>query len=142
MSSELVYFAYLAISVALTVWVARTLQHNGRVFLVESFRNPEMGDSVNRLLVVGFYLVNIGFVSLFLSLGDVPTTSSEAIRFVSTKVGIVLLLLGMLHFASMFNIARLRSRSKHSQHPAPTENSAFLNLIAQSETESNIKPTY
>ena len=142
MSSELVYFAYLAISVALTVWVARTLQHNGRVFLVESFRNPEMGDSVNRLLVVGFYLVNIGFVSLFLSLCDVPTTSSEAIRFVSTKVGIVLLLLGCLHFASMFNIARLRSRSKRSQNPVPTETSALLNLAAQSETETNFKPSY
>lgn len=140
MSSELVYISYLGISVALTIWVARTLQHNGRVFLVESFRNPEMGDSVNRLLVVGFYLINIGFVSLFLSLGDMPTTSSEAIRFVSTKVGIVLLLLGVLHFASMFNIARIRSRSKRSSNPVPSEANTLMGLISESETA--VKPTY
>ena len=61
--------AYLAISVALTVWVARTLHRNGRVFLVDCFHgNTELADSVNHLLIVGFYLINVGFVSLALTL--------------------------------------------------------------------------
>jgi hypothetical protein len=55
------YLAYLLISVALTVWVARTLHRNGRIFLVDSFLgNEPLADSVNHLLVVGFYLINIG----------------------------------------------------------------------------------
>ena len=61
------YLAYLGISVALTVWVARTLHKNGRIFLVDSFHGNEgLADSVNHLLVVGFYLVNIGYVTLAL----------------------------------------------------------------------------
>ena len=49
------YLAYLAISVALTVWVARTLHKNGRIFLVDSFHgNEKLADSINHLLVVGF----------------------------------------------------------------------------------------
>src|SRR5690349_14833526 len=65
------YLAYLAISIALTVWVARTLHKNGRIFLVETFLgNEALADSVNHLLVVGFYLVNIGFVTLALKYGD------------------------------------------------------------------------
>ena len=31
------YLVYLAISISLTVWVARTLFRNGRLFLVEVF---------------------------------------------------------------------------------------------------------
>ena len=58
------YLIYLALSIALTIWVARTLHKNGRVFLVDVFHgNETLADSVNHLLVVGFYLVNIGFVS-------------------------------------------------------------------------------
>ena len=62
------YAMYLTVSLALTVWVARTLHKNGRVFLVEAFRgNTELADSVNHLLVVGFYLINIGYIALALA---------------------------------------------------------------------------
>lgn len=55
MSVVACYSSYLVISVALTVWVARTLYRSGRVFLLDAFRgNEELADSVNRLLVVGF----------------------------------------------------------------------------------------
>ncbi len=61
------YIVYIALSIPLTVWVAQTLHKNGRVFLVDSFRgNERLADSVNHLLVVGFYLINIGYVALAL----------------------------------------------------------------------------
>jgi hypothetical protein len=48
------YLIYLAISIALTVWVAKTLHKNGRIFLVDAFGgNEPLADSVNHLLVVG-----------------------------------------------------------------------------------------
>lgn len=69
------YLLYLAISIAMTIWVARTLQRNGRVFLVQAFRgNEAMADSVNHLLVVGFYLINVGFIALTLHQGRNPPT--------------------------------------------------------------------
>ena len=59
------YGLYLALSLPLTVWVARTLHKNGRIFLVDCFHgNEPLADSVNHLLVVGFYLINFGFVSM------------------------------------------------------------------------------
>jgi len=70
------YGVYLVVSVQLMVWVARTLFVNGRVFLVDVFRGDEaLGDSVNRLLVVGFYLINLGYISLTLRVGYNPTTA-------------------------------------------------------------------
>ncbi|HKF94777.1 MAG TPA: hypothetical protein VKB96_09275, partial [Gammaproteobacteria bacterium] len=63
------YLLYLAISIALTVWVAQTLFKNGRLFLVDVFHgNEALADSVNHLLVVGFYLINLGYVSLMLKI--------------------------------------------------------------------------
>lgn len=106
------YLLYLAISVRITVWVARTLHANGRIFLVDSFQgNTDLADSVNQLLVVGFYLINIGYVSLMLRLGDKPHTLEEVIEFISYKVGLVLLILGVMHFFNVYVINRFRERA-------------------------------
>lgn len=107
----LCYVVYLALSVALTVWVARTLHRNGRVFLVQAFRGREdMADAVNHLLVVGFYLINVGFIAFALRYGVKPTTAQEAFEFVSTKLGVVLLVLGAMHFFNMFNFDKMRRK--------------------------------
>lgn len=106
------HIVYIVISIALTVWVGRTLFKNGRVFLVESFNNNEaMADSVNHLLIVGFYLVNFGFVAIFLKVGARPSDVVAFIEALSVKLGIVLLVLGMMHYFNMFNIARMRRKA-------------------------------
>ena len=86
------YIVYVLISVALTIWVARTLYKRGAIFLVDAFHgNAEVAASVNHLLVVGFYLINIGFVSLALKTTAVIATSRAAIELLSDKMGMVLL---------------------------------------------------
>jgi hypothetical protein len=104
---EVSYALYLLISIGITIWVARTLSRNGEVFLVQCFgHNQEIARSTNHLLVVGFYLVNIGFITLTLSMGSEPTTVPEAIRFLSGKVGLAVVVLGAMHFFNMSAIAR------------------------------------
>ncbi len=104
---EISYALYLAISIAITIWVARTLSKNGEIFLVRCFGHDEaLARSTNHLLVVGFYLVNIGFITLTLSIGNEPQTIPEAIRFLSSKVGLAVLVLGGMHFFNMSAIAR------------------------------------
>lgn len=120
---ETTYLLYLGISIALTVWVARTLSRNGRVFLIDSFDgNSELADSVNHMLVVGFYLINMGFVTLALRHGVKPLNAVQAIEFLSTKVGLVLLVLGAMHFFNLFVIARWGQRATRAiNHPAGVE---------------------
>src|SRR5437660_10329861 len=93
------YIVYLSISIALTIWVASTLHKNGRVFLVDTFLgNEQLADSVNHLLVVGFYLINIGYDTLALKINTDPNSVQQVFEILSTKVGIVLLVLGCMHF--------------------------------------------
>ena len=103
---ETAYALYLAISIGITIWVAHTLSRNGEIFLIQCFgHNREIARSTNHLLVVGFYLVNIGFITLTLSLGREPATIPEAIRFLSSKVGLAVIVLGGMHFFNMSAIA-------------------------------------
>jgi hypothetical protein len=107
-----VHLAYLFISIGVTIWVARTLHKNGRIFLVDAFLgNEALADSVNHLLVVGFYLINVGYVTLALRLGAHPLDAAEAIEVLSTKVGVVLLVLGLMHFVNLRIFASMRRRA-------------------------------
>src|SRR5882672_9031339 len=115
------YLAYLGISIALTIWVARTLHKNGRIFLVDSFLGNEgLADSVNHLLVVGFYLINIGFVTLALKYGDKASDAQTALEILSSKVGLVLVVLGVMHFFNLYVFAKLRRRAVQHRTTPPT----------------------
>ena len=99
--------AYLGISIALTVWVARTLHKNGRIFLVDCFHGNEgLADSVNHLLVVGFYLINVGFVALALRFGVTGANLQDALECLSTKIGFVLLVLGVVALGTGWYVRR------------------------------------
>lgn len=106
------YLAYILCSVALTIWVAHTLKKNGRLFLVDAFHgNEPLADSVNHLLVVGFYLLNLGFISYALTTrANVPDARS-AIELLSGKIGGVLAVLGAMHFFNLFLFSRMRARA-------------------------------
>lgn len=114
------YALYLALAVSMTVWVARTLHKNGRVFLIECFHgNTELADSVNHLLVVGFYLVNIGFVSLYLKTTEDVLGARGVFELLSDKMGVVLLLLGAMHFFNLYVFTRMRKRAHLAHLPPP-----------------------
>ncbi len=101
------YAVYLAITIGLTIWVARTLSKNGEVFLVECFGHDEtLARSTNHLLVVGFYLMNLGFILLALEYGRAPHDLPSAIRFLSSKIGLAVMVLGGMHFFNMNAIAK------------------------------------
>ena len=108
------YATYLAVSVALTIWVGSTLFRNGRAFLVSVFKEEGLADSVNHLLVVGFYLINFGAVALLINSGGMPGNVPDMLKQTVTRVGIVLLVLGAMHFFNLlvFHIIRRPLRQK------------------------------
>ena len=125
----LTYLTYLLVAVPLTVWVAHTLSSNGRVFLEDVFSgNDDLADAVNKLLVVGFYLLNIGFVTLYLRVGTEVADLRGLVETLSVKVGIVMLVLGLVHFCNVyvFNAIRRRSRMEALRSaPVPHQCYAF-----------------
>jgi hypothetical protein len=109
-----IYAVYVVITIAMTIWVGRTLHNNGRAFLVRVFHESTLADSVNQLLLVGFYLVNIGFIALYLR-GYAPAdaTPEYLVGVVTEKIGVVALVLGGMHFFNLYVFSRIwRGRDK------------------------------
>ena len=101
------YSLYLLIAISMTIWVAFTLSANGKIYLIRCFgHDDELATSINHLLVVGFYLVNFGFIALALSAAGTVENTVEVMRFVGWYVGIATLVLGAMHFFNMTLISR------------------------------------
>src|SRR5215471_19975575 len=112
------YLIYIVASALLTVWVGTTLFRNGRPFLVSVFKEDGLADSVNKLLVVGFYLINFGAAALLINTGDTPPSVTDMVKQTVTRIGVVLLVLGFMHFNNLMILRAIRRRDK----PAPTPN--------------------
>ena len=125
------YLTYVCLSVGLTVWVAQTLHKNGRVCLVDVFHgNEALADSVNHLLVVGFYLINFGYMTLALKIGYAVETAREGIEALSWKVGLVLLVLGAMHFLNLIVFSGIRHhRPFRGASPRPEHYRGFKDAV-------------
>ncbi len=102
------YLVYIALTIALTVWVARTLSRHGRVYLADVFGDERTAGALNQLLVVGFYLVNLGFAALLLHTDQQVASLRDLLQVLSVKLGTVLLVVGALHLANLVVFSRIR----------------------------------
>lgn len=107
------YLAYLLTVIPITIWVASTLTRNGRVFLGDVFGVENgLADAVNKLLVVGFYLINVGFVMLYLRTDRRVVDLTGLLETVSVKIGVVMLMLGVIHFVNVMVFSSMRRKGR------------------------------
>ncbi len=136
----LAYSLYLTIAISMTIWVAWTLSTNGKIYLIRCFgHDAELATSVNHLLVVGFYLVNFGFIALALSAAGTVTDAADLMRFLGWYVGIATLVLGAMHFFNMGAVTRHGKKVAewvHGQLPETAPEPAFTRNIARTRGDS------
>lgn len=106
----LVMVPYAAIAVVLTIWLARQLSRHGLVFLRSVFPGrDDLATAINQLLVIGFYLVNLGWALLLLRADALSSaTVTEAAAMLVDRLGILLLLLGLAHLMNLYVFHRIR----------------------------------
>jgi hypothetical protein len=131
------YIVYIAVSLVMVIWVGRTLFTNGAVFLQDVFQgSPDLAMAVNRLLLVGFYLVNIGFVLLTSSLGVGTDDPADSYQALTVKLGGVALLLGVVHVANLSALNRARQRRLMESRRLPMSPPPLNPYAARSQAAS------
>lgn len=122
----LVYVVYAVVAIAMTAILARTLFRAGAVFLDDVFEDkPKLAEAVNRLLVVGFYMLNLGY-ALFILRAEQQNTAFDAVAFLVQRLSILLITLGVIHFINVLVFWRIRQRAELKTAPHPIAPQAFL----------------
>jgi hypothetical protein len=135
------YLTYVALCVGITIWVARTLRTHGRVFLTDGHEgHRELSEALSHLLVVGFYLVNFGVISFALKSTHQANTVPTAIELLSSKVGLILLVIGGMHFFILATFASIRRGNEQSAAEAARRSQLSQLAASRRNTSEFIEP--
>ncbi|MFA0963979.1 hypothetical protein AB9P05_19385 [Roseivirga sp. BDSF3-8] len=106
----ILYASYLVITIPIIWAVGNRLFTNGFIFLEDVFERREMAESINKLLITGFYLIMVGYSVKGLSNYSVISDIPRLLEVLSGKVGGLLLILGVIHLLNMFFFFFIRKR--------------------------------
>ena len=108
------YIIYLFITYMITVHVGLAFYRNGRVYILGLLEGDEaLTNFINRLLLVGYYLLNLGYVLLTIQSWKTVNTWTEMLEGISQKTGKIMLILAVIHFCNMMVIWLIRRRQQH-----------------------------
>ena len=109
------YLIYGCITVYIIYYVGQLFHRNGRIFILRLFhQNESQADTTNNILLMAYYLFNIGYavvqVSFWQSVVDLATLISS----ISARTAILILILAVTHYCNIFCIYLLSHRNNHS----------------------------
>jgi len=94
----LTYCIYTPIILFITIRVGWLFYKNGAVFLQKIFDNHSITKTINKLLLTGYYLVNIGYSVIMISFWEVVESVDGVVHSITTRTGIIMLFLAVLHY--------------------------------------------
>ncbi|MCH2194075.1 hypothetical protein [Kordia sp.] len=109
----IIYIIYIPIIFFIMIKVGWLLFKNGEVFLCDIFQNDlEMTQNVNKLLLIGYYLINLGATTITITLWDNVESIHEMISTFSSILGKTILLLVIFHYNNIFWIKFLNRKKQ------------------------------
>jgi len=105
MLNLIAYIIYLLFTATVILAVGHYLYRSGAVLVSKAFlSDPGLGLTINKLLLVGYYLLNIGgailLVSIWPDLENITQFMSSLFYFIAR----LLLVLGAMHYINVFTI--------------------------------------
>jgi hypothetical protein len=89
------------------------LYKNGEVFLCDILRNDtELVENLNKLLLIGYYLINLGAATITITFWDTVDNVVEMCNALSSVLGKTILVLALLHYNNIFWIKFLNRKKQ------------------------------
>jgi hypothetical protein len=109
------YILYTLLSSIIIIRVGDLCYKNGKIYILNYFpNNINFGNSINRLLRIAYYCLNIGLtVWMLQSLKEIHTVT-ESISEICIRLSYILLIIGTLHFINILGVYFLHKHYKNN----------------------------
>lgn len=103
MNIIITYIVYLLLSAILVLLVGYWFYHFGEVYIIMLMpQEPQTAKLLNGLLLLGYYLLNLGFILYFLNQIDRLTHWNESILFIVKNLSLNIIVVALMHYLNMF----------------------------------------
>jgi len=108
------YILYGSITVFIIFRVGQLFHRSGRIFILRLFQQNEgLADTTNNILLLAYYLFNIGYAVVQLRFWENVATVDALIASVATKTGILVIILACTHYCNLYLIYYLSKKKEH-----------------------------
>ena len=102
------YLIYIPLTMFITIYVGKQCHMHGLIYVKSAFSNDDLANSVNNLLLIGYYLVNIGYAIMGIQSWEYITSAHQLISDISLHLGSIILILALLHYTNITGLALVR----------------------------------
>lgn len=95
------YCIYIAVIFYVTVFIGKKFHSNGRIFLHELVADHGVCEAVNNILLVAYYLLNIGNAIVMIRTWPQIQSIGELVEVTSYNIGLIVLLLVIVHYVNI-----------------------------------------
>lgn len=108
------YLIYGIITFYITVKVGWICYKNGIHFIQLELQDEQIAHSVNKLLLVGYYLLNLGYALSMIYTWKTIHNHLELLSTLSYRTAYIILGLGLMHYFNIAVITLLRKKSSNT----------------------------
>jgi hypothetical protein len=99
------YAIYLSVTAVIILRVGSICYRNGNVFVGELIPDHEdLCKRINQILLLGYYLLNIGYCSVTLVQWDTIETVPQLVETVAMKSAVIICIISVMHYLNIFII--------------------------------------
>lgn len=103
----LAYIIYLSITSVIIIKVGKLCYDNGNLFVSQLIPNhEELCHQINKMLLIGYYLLNLGYCAMTLISWEKISTSNQLIEIIATKSAIIILIIGLMHYLNILLLTK------------------------------------
>ncbi len=96
------YLLFFPAMLAIAVYVAQVCHRHGRIWMLRIFHDDAaFVDAVNNILLVGCYVVNLGYIALCVAHWEPIAGVDEMIGALRTRIATILFTLAALHYQNI-----------------------------------------
>ncbi len=110
------YFIYIPITIFITIYLGKQCHTHGLIYVKSAFSNDDLANSVNNLLLIGYYLVNIGYAIMGIQNWEFITSAHQLFSDISAHLGSIILILALLHYLNITGLTLIRKYHKQIIH--------------------------
>ena len=101
------YLIYLSLTSIIIIKVGKSCYDNGNIFVSQLIPNhEELCHQINKMLLIGYYLLNLGYCAMTIISWEKIQTSNQLIEIIATKSAIIILTIGFMHYINIILLTK------------------------------------
>lgn len=101
------YIIYLGLTSIIILKVGKLCYDNGNIFVSQLIPNhEELCHQINKMLLVGYYLLNLGYCAMTIISWEKIQTINQLIEIIATKSAIIILTIGIMHYINIILLTK------------------------------------